>query len=61
MYKLTIRTGKYNTQLLVKKFGNRTRKTIKNRVKTLNLKKMVKRMAILFGTTRRRELSLPWA
>ncbi len=60
MYKLTIRTGKYNTQLLVRKFGHRT-KTIKKKVQALNLKKVSKKMAKLFGTTRKQKLSLPWA
>ncbi len=58
MYSLTIRTGKYDTQLLAKEFG--TGKTIKRKVKAINIKKLRKRMMKLFGITQRK-LSLPLA
>ncbi len=60
MYSLTIRTGNYDTQLLVKGFGKRTGKTIKRKVNTINMKKLRKRMMTLFGI-KQRKLSLPLA
>ncbi len=61
MYKLTIRTGTYNTQLLVKRFGHRTKKKINKKAKIFNLQKTGRRMARLFGVTHKPRLCIPWA
>ncbi len=60
MYSLTVRTRKYDTQLLVKEFSKRTGKTIKRKVRKINIKELRKRMVKLFGM-KQRNLSLPLA
>lgn len=61
MFKMTIRSKQYNIQLLVKKFGRHTKKTLRNKVKQLNLQKFGKKMAKIFGPGKPRKLNLPWA
>ena len=61
MYNLTIRTAKYDMQLFVTKFGKRTKKTLKKKAKQLNMKKLSKRMAKIFGKGKTLKLSLPRA
>ncbi len=60
MYKITLRSKKYNTQLLVKKFGHLTKETFINKFRYLNMQKFGAKMAKIFGPGKPRKLNIPW-
>lgn len=59
MYKITVRTAKYDTQLLVKKFGKQT-KNLRKKARQLDIQKLGEKMARIFEPVKPLQISQLW-
>lgn len=60
MYSLAINTKHYDINLLVKKFGKKTRKTIRKTIKKTDIVKMTKGIQKTFKNYNMEQLHIPY-